>query len=235
MIENSKTSSFLEPDPVFSPDYYMDSVVAKDSPASLSSVDSSPLHQLAYPSWDADDGSPVTVINPALIAKPKGCIEKGEEFNVKQEDKTESSDIALRIEGTQVHNSVKQEDTNEDSDFALQLAGSRIHSSLPPLDLISLRSYDVLNIPMKKICRGRRVPTVEMVQKRAARTVVDVVEKKPGRDTFAERRFVCGFVECRKCFKRREHLIRHQRSAHSSEKRKYPSGTEMIMIIDEKF
>lgn len=129
---------------------------------------------------------------------------------------------------------VAPESTGDASDDALQAPEPLADYPQSPLDFISLGSYQVISIPMKKMCRGRRVPTVEMVQKRVVKQI-DYAERKSGRDAFAERRFVCGYVECRKCFKRREHLVRHQRSAHSSEKREYLLFELRAMDVDDNF
>lgn len=206
-FENFEADSFLDP-PLSpnSPAYYMDLVLGGDSPASSFSTDgSSPTLKYAPVPWNIEDGPAVTVINPALIIKPEEDIQ--ELTTVKYESEHNNDDLAITSQ------------TFESQAFLDQ----------SPLDLISLQPYSVINVPVQKVCRGRRVPTVEMVQKRTVKPI-DFTDKKPGRDTFAERRFVCGYVDCRKCFKRREHLVRHQRSAHSSEKRKYFSSFKNSLL-----
>lgn len=192
-FENSEAYSFFDlPLGIdTSSAYYTDLASGKDSPASSFSTDgSSPILKCSSVPWNIEDGSVVTVINPALIIKPE---------EVNQELPT-----------------IKHESEHNNDHLALT-SQSQTFFDQPPLDIISLQSYSVIDVPVPKVCRGRRVPTVEMVQKRTVKSI-EFMDKKPGRDTFAERRFVCGYVDCRKCFKRREHLIRHQRSAHSSEK-----------------
>lgn len=203
MLENSnKAGFFSDLPPVSGPSpNYMDS---KDSPASSPSDDGSfPALELfsAY-SWDIEEEYPVTVTNPALIIKVEEVSLYSEQITTKQEDLYEDMDLAFQ--------------TSE------QTPGSQADFTPPelPLDLFSFGSCNLMSIPTKKICRGRRVPTVEIVEGRIVKQI-NYTKQKPRRDAFAERCFACGYVDCRKCFKRREHLVRHQRSAHSSDKREY--------------
>lgn len=216
-FENFKAESFLDsPLGTISPAFCMGLTLGGDSPASSFSTDgSSPILKYASVPWNIEDNPVVSVINPALIIKPEE--EDIQELpTVRYESEHSSDNLALTSQTFDPHGYFDQN----------------------PLDLISPQSYSVINVPMKKVCRGRRVPTVEMVQKITVKPI-DFTDKKPGRDTYAERRFVCGYADCRKCFKRREHLIRHQRSAHSSEKRKcfarFKKKLFSILIIDNWF
>lgn len=200
VIENSNKAGFISDLPPAS-DPGPNCMDSKDSPASLPSDDGSlpALEFLSAYSWDIEEEYPVTVTNPALVEKLEA---DSEQITTKQEDLYEHMDLPFQT-------------SEQAPEFQADFTPSEL-----PLDLFSLGSYNLMSISAKKICRGRRVPTVEIVEERIVKQI-NYPKQKLGRDAFAERRFVCGYVDCRKCFKRREHLARHQRSAHSSDKREY--------------